>query len=152
MAVEVCKFNQKGFRKFGDECRKRHVKEICANRDCKDESCLQRHPQLCRYFVFNRSCRFKDGCAFEHRDSDEKTKIKDLEAKLAAAEAKVAKLEYDVEEIKFRLESFGQTATSLPSVSEPPDDETKETFSEPLKEAKETSIDFKCNICDFTSN
>ena len=76
MAVEVCKFNQKGFCKFGDECRKRHIKEICANRDCKDELCLQRHPQLCRYFVFNQSCRFKDGCAFEHRDSDEKTKTR----------------------------------------------------------------------------
>ena len=74
-----------------------HIKEICANLDCKDDSCLQRHPQLCRYFMFNRSCRFKDRCAFENRDSDDITKIKDLEAKLAAAEAKLATLANDIE-------------------------------------------------------
>ena len=37
--ANVCKFNRGGFCKFKDNCRYRHINEICEDEDCDVNSC-----------------------------------------------------------------------------------------------------------------
>ena len=59
-----CFFNDSGFCKFGDECRKQHYKNVCSSQFC-DKTCNSRHPKLCK---FNERCKFnaKEICAYKH--------------------------------------------------------------------------------------
>ena len=106
MAVIVCKHNQRGFCRYGDRCRQRHVNESCGTSDCQDESCLLRHPYKCRYFYLYGNCKFGDGCAYVHRETEDKVKIKCLEKKLSMFEAKVILLERSVYELVVKLDTF----------------------------------------------
>ena len=139
MAVNVCKYNQKGFCKFGDKCYKRHVIEICRRSDCSDQTCEYRHPQMCRYFIFNRSCKFQESCAYLHQDTAERTELVNLREKLLATEAKVVRLELELSEIKKLVvtESVEANVQIANDIS---------------KNLEDDSIGFKCDFCDFKSN
>ena len=143
MAVELCKFNQNGFCKFGDQCRKRHFNEICRNSDCKDQSCTFRHPQICRYFISNRSCKFLDRCAYLHKDSEERIQIENLQNKLAATEAKVFKLEHEINEIKNKFEAKASECIDASNHETP-------LVSEIAKEKETAELKFK--LCEFKSS
>ena len=108
----ICKFNQRGFCKFGQKCRKMHIDTICKNVNCSLNICLNRHPKPCKYYLLNGSCRFKEKCGFTHVKSDVYLKVEKLEneikqlnietdllkAKLLENENKLLKKE--VEELK----------------------------------------------------
>ena len=59
-----CAYNDKGYCKFKDECRKQHFSEVCEEKDYKKE-CNKRHPKECRW---KNKCKFlaKNVCAFSH--------------------------------------------------------------------------------------
>ena len=59
-----CKFNNIGYCKFGDECRRRHFTLICQVLNC-NQDCWSRHPRFCR---MEENCRFfqKGICAYKH--------------------------------------------------------------------------------------
>ena len=61
----ICKFNQKGFCKFGTKCNKKHNNTICEN-ECRGKLCSERHPKLCRNISKTGICRHKENCAYTH--------------------------------------------------------------------------------------
>jgi hypothetical protein len=62
----ICKFNQYGFCKFLSKCRKQHINDICSNSQCNSNTCLLRHPRVCKYFSNYQRCKFAEQCAYLH--------------------------------------------------------------------------------------
>ena len=48
--ANVCKHFKFGFCKFGEKCKKQHLKEICQTEDCNLKTCNKRHPKICKFF------------------------------------------------------------------------------------------------------
>ena len=92
--------NQNGYCKFGNNCRNRHVEEICSSAQCQQLSCEMRHPFICKFYRMYGNCKFENNCAFLHEASDEQLKISLLEEKVAACEEKVKILELNVGDMK----------------------------------------------------
>ena len=59
-----CFFNDRGYCKFREHCRKHHHKSVCQIKHC-DKNCNARHPKLCK---FKSKCKFnaRSICAFKH--------------------------------------------------------------------------------------
>ena len=68
-----CKFNNTGYCKFGEKCRRRHFSHICQIENC-NQNCQSRHPRLCR---MESNCRFfkKGICAYKHIHPDNHGKV-----------------------------------------------------------------------------
>ena len=81
MVALICKYNQNGYCKFGNNCRNRHVEEICSSAQCQQLSCEMRHPFICKFYRMYGNCKFENNCAFLHEASDEQLKISLLEEK-----------------------------------------------------------------------
>ena len=75
----VCKFNQTGFCKFGENCKNMHVNKLCNTLNCNKHICKNRHPRQCKYFRITEKCRFNDVCAFTHKRSGTNIKVEELE-------------------------------------------------------------------------
>ena len=91
---QKCWYNDNGFSKSGQECKKINFKEICFRRNC-DRKCRGRHPRLCQ---IEEICRFlkKGICAFKHDHEVNalKTKMEHLETENKNVKNKVKDLEY----------------------------------------------------------
>ena len=71
---KICQYNETGFCKFREHCRKRHENKICQeNHDYKSHGCTVRHPKKCRNYEREGTCKFKE-CAYTHQENqgDEK--------------------------------------------------------------------------------
>ena len=139
--ISICRHNQAGFCKFGEKCRNRHIDEICGSDKCDDEDCFLRHPMACRFFSLNGICKFGSGCAYLHKESEEKTKIRRLEEQLDATVEKVKELENIVKKFYSKLEE---------QFREEPHDDNLQTVAGP--EPDEEDKAFTCAICDFKSS
>ena len=64
----ICVFDYRGFCKNGGECLKKHLQEICKNRNCLGESCFKRHPKNCIFFTTFGDCRFAESCRYHHEE------------------------------------------------------------------------------------
>ena len=84
-----CKYYQYGFCKFGDFCRKQHVKEVCSQKFCREKMCLKRHPKPCRNFKSALSCKFGDTCAYKHVTLNTHSDIDDLKANIKSLEGTI---------------------------------------------------------------
>ena len=63
----VCKYNQTGFCKYKDICKKVHENKICENlNNCVRKDCIRRHPKTCKQFSKEEGCNFKNDCAYLH--------------------------------------------------------------------------------------
>ena len=130
----VCKYFQTGYCKYGQQCYKGHIKELCPTQ-CNKSSCSKRHPRKCKYFSKTGYCKFNQGCAFAHETEGNNLKIEALEN-----EIKVMKEE--MKELKTRLmdklEKLEKTIKS-------------ETGVNHHKQVEEEII-FKCDDCDYKAN
>ena len=46
------KFNQTGFCKFIEHCKKKHENIICEKiNECTTDKCIKRHPKLCKNYM-----------------------------------------------------------------------------------------------------
>ena len=93
MADNACFFHQYGHCKFGSHCRKNHTKETCSNFPCTLQTCVKRHPKLCRYFVMTGQCKFNDTCSFLHKQHNS-------EEVLSKQESEIVKLKEEIEALK----------------------------------------------------
>ena len=139
----VCKYNQKGFCKFGDHCRNRHINEICGSVVCAVEDCGLRHPLACRFHILNGLCKFGNSCAYLHKDSEEKLKIGHLEIKLNATEDRVKELEDIIKEIKIKLEDSENDASI--------DDTIQQRSVPSVHEIDNKENGYSCHFCNFVS-
>ena len=109
MERPICKFNQVGFCKFGEECGKFHENEKCLKTNCNPKKCTKKHPKECRYFSVSRFCKFGSDCAFLH---GEKVVKEDVE--LWIEEVNTLKVEIDVLKNKVKsISSITQEETIL---------------------------------------
>jgi hypothetical protein len=63
MEASPCKHFQTGYCKFREHCRKQHINEMCQEELCTTQTCIKRHPKVCKYF--NTHCRFSDRCSYK---------------------------------------------------------------------------------------
>ena len=80
--IPVCKYNQTGYCQNGRLCNKTHSNTICQKRVCSDNNCIQRHPKTCKYFANNKSCAYKNKCAYAHHRGKSDVKLELLEHKV----------------------------------------------------------------------
>ena len=65
----VCTWNKYGYCRYGEECRKLHVNELCVNIACEHLNCKLRHPATCKYYSKYNRCKFNP-CAFKHEENE----------------------------------------------------------------------------------
>ena len=115
----VCRHYQTGFCKFGESCRKQHVKEICQMNNCNLKICTQRHPKVCKYFKHHQLCKFGDSCCYRHDIVEPRGCL--LEKQLEALNATVAKMSaviHDLEEKVARLENVSMLEIERDTLSD----------------------------------
>ena len=86
MEQVVFKHFQKGFCKCAEHCRKHHVQKCCQTHQCKYKACIQWYPTIWRYFTTHNTCKLGEKCAYQHKNSEEKSGINELVAKLGVLE------------------------------------------------------------------
>ena len=169
--MEICKFNQFGFCKFGGKCFNKHENEICRNRnECTDSNCNKRHPRKCRYFLQSGYCKFKDTCAYSHM-VDKNSKVEELEkenaelkeevdklkriySKVEDLEKEKAELKKEVDKLKRIMFMMNKKIKEFESVAEVKSNESKETNDVNEKNKKENSEEneeqeLKCDKCEY---
>ena len=72
---QKCEFNNEGFCKHRDKCRKEHYSENCRKQNC-DTKCEKKHPKPCRD---KGRCKFnkRNVCALVHDNLDQDGQNKD---------------------------------------------------------------------------
>ena len=101
---QVCKHFKTGFCKFGELCRKHHVKKICTKENCKGKNCSERHPKVCRYFNSNEACKFGATCSYLHVINKEKGDICQLTSKVHELESMIKIMSQQIEDLAIELE------------------------------------------------
>ena len=134
--MEVCKFNQVGFCKFGGKCFNKHENEICKSRnECIDSNCNKRHPRNCRYFLqFN---------AYSHM-VEKNIKVEELEKEMM-------ELKDEVNKLKRILVMMNKKINELNIVPDVKSDESKDTNEKKKKANSEENEEhgLKCDKCDY---
>ena len=176
--MEICKFNQEGFCKFGGRCSKTHENEICASRnECINPECNKRHPRKCRYFLKFGYCKFGDNCAYSHM-VDKNAKVDQLEKEMEKLKheknekvAKVEKQEKEISELKEEVNNVKQLMKEEVSVlkdelktvkemmskmyrlfksnKEKENENENESVTESCESRKAGQETFKCEQCEY---
>ena len=111
MELEVCNYQKFGFCKFKEQCKKKHLKELCKDLSaCVDpRSCHKRHPRGCKRYALEGFCRFGDGCGYHHKERlpnksilEVNKKVEELEKALNKMADKIFHLEVELKEIKLK--------------------------------------------------
>ena len=104
---QVCRHFQCGYCKFGETCRKYHMKEICPTEGCTNKSCLKRHPKMCKFFIIQQRCKFGEKCSYKHVKAIHKNynselinKIVFLEGSIEMMKGEIAVLSEEIDKIK----------------------------------------------------
>ena len=125
----VCKYYQCGFCKFGDKCRKHHIKEICLIKNCTLKTCMKRHPKAWKYFVTQKSCKFGESCSYKHEVHNNLYEISELKEKIVALEGSVEVLH---EKLSDLTKGVANIKKDIPN--------------------KENVILHKCSHCEYTAS
>ena len=65
---EICLHYKFGYCKHKTLCHKIHLEEICESEECNQSQCNKRHPPLCKFFCVSSRCKFRDSCAYIHKN------------------------------------------------------------------------------------
>ena len=108
MIREVCLFDKFSFCKNGVRCLRIHLKEVCWNRECRDNrKCNKRHPKPCKSFMEKGFCRFGTSCRYSHRPpkviEEQNKKIESLENNTAKLLKQVADQDVMIKDLKKEL-------------------------------------------------
>ena len=100
-----CVFNDTGYCKFGQKCRRKHYKILCSRLKC-DRKCEGRHPRVCK---FGDECDFlrKNICAYKHVTlASEDDECKALKSRLKQVEEENKILKEKIKELNKTADSF----------------------------------------------
>ena len=106
-ASPVCKHNQLGYCKYGNQCHKPHNNNICRANVCRNKECRERHPRKCRYFNQNGWCKFQS-CSYSHKTIVTNDKVEVLENEINNLKKQVTELDNNIKEIMLRMKNFEQ--------------------------------------------
>ena len=105
MGQEVCLYNQTGFCKFRQHCRKEHENQICQeDHDFKSTGCTLRHPKVCRSFRGDGSCKFKSGCAYKHENNQEAEMVKNHDQEVMNLQMEMSQMKCVIKQMEARIE------------------------------------------------
>ena len=115
--MKVCKYNQTGFCKYKDQCKKIHDYQKCENpTSCKRKECSKRHPKPCKHYIKEEGCRFKEDCAYSHEDVH-LTSQRDINNALSVVVTKhnseMKVIQEEVKELKSTIESMKERLSVL---------------------------------------
>ena len=136
--VKKCRYHNRGYCKFKDNCRFLHSQVICGNflenQVCRTRQCQKRHPRDCRYWTGNpEGCIRQETCQYLHlpikRFCSEKDKV-GIEPEIGNSES-----EYSTSEEKNNCN----------------DCEFSYDSEEPIICHTETTHQFTCDECQFTA-
>ena len=158
----VCRFNQRGFCKYGESCQKKHVNEICQIENCYSNVCEKRHPLVCKWFSLKTGCRFKEGCAFLHLKTREQNnldtaleQIKEMKIEIQSMKTKIEENEllHDVkkliDDIRFLQQNNFEITKRIYKLEEDFIEDNYEDESEEDEEVEQDSDIYTCNECEL---
>ena len=153
----VCKYNQFGFCKFGDLCRKPHVNELCKNLHCEKKLCLKRHPKECKYFATNNTCKFeKQGCAYKHVESINQSDIQKLSNDLKSLTSTIKEMMSKINQLELELYNVKKCAIvkTVKTVNEnyfkcPQCREIFESEDGLKYHIERQHEEYKCEVCNY---
>ena len=104
----ICLYFKFGHCKFGEQCRKQHLKETCRQENCDLSSCHRRHPRKCKFFFYYGECKFADSCSYSHEVATQDNQVsiaafKDLEVKVKSQEEFIQEQKNEVKEMNARI-------------------------------------------------
>ena len=151
----ICKFNQTGFCKFKEHCRKKHENEICENiNECTKQKCTKRHPKVCKNYTKYNKCRFNDVCAYYHEkegniqeELNEQFKLAMLkhERDIQELNKEVTNMKHIIHTLTLELAKCSQKHVSIVETVEK--DEKK---SSTVPSSSSSQQEFQCDQCDYT--
>ena len=108
VAQVICLYFKFGHCKFGEQCRRQHVKETCSQERCDLSSCQRRHPKKCKYFFHYGRCKFDDSCSYSHevvtKDNQVcKAALEDLEVKVKFQEDSIQEHKNEIKDMKAQI-------------------------------------------------
>ena len=112
MKQNVCRNYKYGYCHFGDNCRYRHVEEICNDKHCAVFACEKRHPKICNFFREFQRCKFTTYCKYKHEKqnnvNENSDKIIELEKKIENLQqnSKLPDLSYLNKEVDKKIETL----------------------------------------------
>ena len=113
----VCRYNQTGFCKYKDHCKKTHENQKCKNlASCTNKECLKRHPKRCKHFYKDEGCRFKEDCAYSHEDAKQTTQnyINNAVAVVVTKHnTEIKAIQEEVKDLKDLVESMKERLVAL---------------------------------------
>ena len=142
----ICKFNQSGFCKYQNHCRKQHIMDICPTPMCNNMSF--RHPKVCKFFNNFKRCKFGELCAYLHGPEiqTEDGKISELEENLAQVKAEIRKVEatlLKLENIENRMRSVEDSnRRNNERIEEVNQTLDQKTFSEKTVQLEDLALNF----------
>ena len=110
----LCIHHKYGFCKFGDNCKKHHVQNLCDVANCNGKACSNRHPKRCRYYTFYGSCKFGEMCSYLHEEM-KISAIENLKKEIEDLQTKVERLEQLIGHINqnpFKCDSSSQKVSN----------------------------------------
>ena len=102
----VCKHHQRGYCRNESQCSQTHNDNVCKERVCRNPECRERHPKICKYYIRNGECRWKEECAYKHKRSDSNTKIDILEREVKELKDDIKQLCKNMSEMMIKMISL----------------------------------------------
>ena len=161
----VCKYNQQGFCKYRQLCKKQHNNQICPSHpSCQNLACQMRHPRQCRSFNKLGKCKFSN-CAYLHVPDENSNKLDKLEKEVVELRETVIKLSKSCDQLKLELsqckcdknkkmnEDIEQLKESVKQLAKACQQKTVNNKLEVSKKTKTKDArkakGFHCNKCDY---
>ena len=114
MGDEICLYNQTGFCKYRQNCRKRHKNVICPeDHDFKVTGCCLRHPKVCKSYTKDSTCKFKDGCAYEHQTNKGAKMVKNLDQEVINLKLEMIHMKSVIQEMQSKIELLDEAIDNI---------------------------------------
>ena len=103
----ICQYHKYGHCKFGDQCLRNHVHDVCMESNCDLRECSRRHPRKCNFFYHYGRCKFGEACSYSHTLAEDSQVIENrlmaLESRLKSQEDVIAVQNNELDELKSKV-------------------------------------------------
>ena len=114
MGDEICLYNQTGFCKNKQNCRKKHENVIYPeDHDFKITGCCFRHPKVCRRYTRDGTCQFKDGCAHKHQTNQGAEKVKNLDQEVINLKLEMIHMKSVIQQMQSKIELLHEAIDNI---------------------------------------
>lgn len=163
MEDKICQYNQSGFCKFKNSCKRKHDDEICSNvHECRVKTCTKRHPKKCKRFEENGKCFYKDDCAYLHREGamNQDKLMEMIGLCMVKHETEIKILNEEVKHLKDVIQNMTEKTFSFEkneqstnfksvTVNQKEMERNKDSHGEKENDSVKTDFLVKCDLCSY---